>query len=102
MTYARLCEHGEVNPHKGTGYVQDGRWRTVNPGLDCPGGSVLPDDTVERAWWCKANRALRTAPGICNREIALHPQCRWVTIIQEPQWYPSSVLLRHRLPDQEP
>ena len=80
MTYARLCEHGEVKAHvlliEGTSWIS-GR---------CPGGSVLPDDTVERAWWCKANRALRTAPGICNREIALHPQCRWVTIIQEPQW----------------
>lgn len=44
MTYARLCEHGELKAHvyrSGTGVS----WWTI-PVVTCPGGSVLPDDTL--------------------------------------------------------
>lgn len=36
MTYAVLCEHGEVKGH----------WLFPNSWPTCPGGSVLPDDTL--------------------------------------------------------
>jgi hypothetical protein len=42
MTYARLCEHGEVKAH---GPVVN----RIGPNFGkpaCPGGSVLPDDTL--------------------------------------------------------
>jgi hypothetical protein len=60
MTYARLCEHGEVKPHAVSVPCPDAK-----PGSDyscsvahfvsCPGGSVLPDDSIvivkERDRW---------------------------------------------------
>lgn len=39
MTYARLCIHGEVKAHA---ILLNGFYKTG----DCPGGSVLPDDTL--------------------------------------------------------